>query len=97
MCTCRMFAVGEDETRVEVVAPIIMYRTPAVLPVAHRSVPSVLVALRGLPVVPKSLRAVVVSIVAAPSTRPITRFTVDVLVAGTFAVPRSASYPERRR
>jgi hypothetical protein len=76
---------------VDVVAPSIAYLIPPVLPVIHRSSPSVLTAPRGLPPLAASVRAVVVSMVPVGSARPMTRLMAVDVEPVILAVPISVS------
>src|ERR1700720_2199047 len=68
---------------------------PLTEPSIHKSVPLVLVALRGLPALVAliSASAVVVSTMLLASTRAITRLTVEEGEVVILAVPSAASYP----
>src|SRR5438045_4087636 len=92
MFAWRMFRSVELLTNVDVIAPRVAYRTPPAPPVAHRSVPLVLTALRTLAPVDKSVNAVLVSMFPLESTRPMTRGNVlDELVVRLVAPPVAES------
>jgi len=78
---------------VDEAAPTVVYLTPPVLPPNHKlDVPS-LVALRGLPPLAKSGRAVEVSTEPEVVIVPTTRLIVAPVLVVMFAVPTVALYP----
>jgi hypothetical protein len=78
-------------TTVEVVEPSVVVRTPSLLPDIHIVVPSLLTTLRMLPVLKALVSAVVVLMLPAASTRPMTRLIAAEVEPVMAAVPSAAS------
>jgi hypothetical protein len=71
--------------------PSVVYRTPPPLVVCQKSTPFVLHTLRAFPGVALSAIAVVVSMIAFMSMRPITRLIAELFELVMLAVPTAAS------